>query len=60
MGGFTDLQLAKWFEVNVDTIYQWKHRYPEFAEALKVGKAETDDGGAHHSRRHRWLLRYSR
>ena len=43
MGGFTDLQLAKWFEVNVDTIYQWKLRHPEFAEALKVGKAETDD-----------------
>ena len=28
---------------NVDTIYQWKPRHPEFAEALKVGKAETDD-----------------
>ena len=33
--GFTDLQLAKWFEVNVDTIYQWKLKYPEFAEALR-------------------------
>jgi len=43
MGGFTDLQLAKWFEVNVDTIYQWKLQHPEFAEALRVGKAETDD-----------------
>ena len=43
MGGFTDLQLAKWFEVNVDTIYQWKLKHPEFADALKVGKAETDD-----------------
>jgi hypothetical protein len=41
--GFTDLQLAKWFEVNVDTIYQWKLKHPEFAEALRVGKAETDD-----------------
>jgi hypothetical protein len=29
--------------VNVDTIYQWKLKHPEFAEALKVGKAETDD-----------------
>jgi hypothetical protein len=28
---------------NVDTIYQCKPRHPEFAEALKVGKAETDD-----------------
>src|SRR5262249_34676163 len=43
MCGFTDTQLAKWFEVNVDTIYQWRLKHPEFAEALKVGKAETDD-----------------
>jgi uncharacterized protein YjcR len=40
--GYTDLQLAKWFEVNVDTIYHWKLRHPEFAEALKVGKAEQE------------------
>jgi hypothetical protein len=37
------MQLAKWFEVNIDTIYHWKLKHPEFAEALKVGKAETDD-----------------
>src|SRR5215813_13325974 len=43
MCAFTDAQLAKWFEVNVDTIYQWRLKHPEFAEALKVGKAETDD-----------------
>ena len=43
MGGFTDMQLAEWFQVNIDTIYQWKLKHPEFAEALKVGKAETDD-----------------
>jgi hypothetical protein len=41
--GFIDLQLAQWFKVNIDTIYQWKIKHPEFAEALKVGKAETDD-----------------
>jgi hypothetical protein len=41
--GFIDLQLAQWFKVNVDTIYQWKLKHPEFADALKVGKAETDD-----------------
>jgi hypothetical protein len=40
--GFTDMQLAKWFEVNVDTIYQWKLKHPECAEALKVGKAEIE------------------
>jgi hypothetical protein len=41
--GFIDLQLAQWFKVNIDTIYQWKLKHPEFAEALKVGKAEIDD-----------------
>ena len=41
--GFTDLQLAEWFEVNIDSIYQWKLKHPEFSEALKVGKAEIDD-----------------
>jgi uncharacterized protein YjcR len=40
---FTDTQLADWFEVSVRTINEWKLKHPEFAEALKVGKAETDD-----------------
>ena len=29
--------------MNIDTIYQWQHKYPEFKEALRVGKAATDD-----------------
>jgi hypothetical protein len=41
--GFIDLQLAEWFKVNIDTIYHWKLKHPEFAEALKVAKAEIDD-----------------
>ena len=40
---FTDAQLADWFEVSVRTINEWKLKHPEFAKALKVGKAETDD-----------------
>jgi hypothetical protein len=40
---FTDAQLADWFEVSVRTINEWKLRHLEFAEALKTGKAETDD-----------------
>jgi len=40
---FTDAQLADWFEVSVRTINEWKLKHPEFAEALKVGKAETND-----------------
>ena len=43
MCGFTDTQLAEWFEVAPRTLAEWKLQHPEFAEALKVGKAETDD-----------------
>ena len=41
--GFMDMQLAEWFEVTEKTINNWKLAHPEFAEALRVGKAETDD-----------------
>src|SRR5262249_16235513 len=40
---FTDTQLADWFEVSVRTINEWKLKHQIFAEALKIGKAETDD-----------------
>jgi hypothetical protein len=40
---FTDAQLADWFEVSVRTINEWKLKHAEFGEALKLGKAETDD-----------------
>jgi hypothetical protein len=40
---YTDAQLADWFEVSVRTINEWKLKHPDFVEALKVGKAETDD-----------------
>jgi hypothetical protein len=40
---FTDTQLAEWFEVSARTLAEWKLEHPEFAEALKLGKAETDD-----------------
>lgn len=43
MCGFVDMQLADWFDVCIDTIYKWKLAHPKFAEALKVGKAETDE-----------------
>ena len=41
--GYTDEQLADWFEVCVKTINNWKLSHPEFDQALRVGKAETDD-----------------
>lgn len=41
--GATDIELADFFEVNVATIYRWRHREPKFCEALKVGKDACDD-----------------
>ena len=41
--GFIDIQLADWFKVTEKTINNWKLAHPEFAEALRVGKQETDD-----------------
>ncbi|MGH1360993.1 MAG: helix-turn-helix domain-containing protein [Burkholderiaceae bacterium] len=40
--GATDEQLADFFEVHVDTIYEWKKVHPEFSEALKEGKFAAD------------------
>lgn len=40
--GATDEQLADFFEVCEDTIYEWKGVYPKFSEALKKGKIQAD------------------
>lgn len=42
-GGFTDVKLAKLFNCNADTIYEWKKDHPEFSEAIKKGKLEHDN-----------------
>lgn len=41
--GATDQELANFFEVDVRTIYRWKHDHDEFCQALKVGKDVADD-----------------
>lgn len=41
--GATDLELADFFEVDVSTVYRWKHTHPDFCEALLVGKDALDD-----------------
>lgn len=41
--GATDIEVADFFEVNVRTIYRWKHDYPEFCHALNVGKEKADE-----------------
>lgn len=40
--GATDNDLAKFFDVNVDTIYEWKKKHREFSEALRRGKTAAD------------------
>lgn len=41
--GATDQEIADFFEVNVRTIYRWKVSFPEFSQALNIGKAEADE-----------------
>ena len=41
--GFTDEKLAEFFEVSEDTITAWRLKHVEFARAVRVGKAETDN-----------------
>jgi hypothetical protein len=41
--GATDIEVADFFEVDVRTIYRWKHDHPEFCQALNVGKDKADE-----------------
>ena len=41
--GATDQELADFFDVDVRTIYRWKHNHDEFCQALKSGKAVCDE-----------------
>lgn len=41
--GATDVEMADFFEVDVATFYRWKNIHLEFCEALKLGKAASDD-----------------
>jgi len=40
--GATDKDMADFFEVAEDTIYEWKKVHQEFSETLKRGKLEAD------------------
>ena len=40
--GATDKELADFFEVNEDSIHEWKKRYPEFSESIRAGKSFAD------------------
>lgn len=41
--GATDQELADFFEVDVRTIYRWKHTHDAFCQALIDGKTAADD-----------------
>lgn len=41
--GATDIEVADFFEVDVRTLYRWKGENELFCQALKAGKAESDD-----------------
>jgi uncharacterized protein YjcR len=40
--GLTDEELAHVFEVNEDTIYEWKKKHIEFSDSIKRGKDIAD------------------
>lgn len=40
--GATDMEFADFFEVDVRTIYRWKHDHDDFCQAIKVGKEVAD------------------
>ena len=41
--GATDPETAEAIGIDVATLYRWRHAHPEFCDALKVGKEESDD-----------------
>lgn len=45
--GATDKELADFFDVNQDTIYEWQEKYPEFSESIRAGKVKADALVAH-------------
>lgn len=40
--GLTDEQIAAKMGIGTTTLYEWRNRFPEIAEALKKGKAPVD------------------
>jgi hypothetical protein len=41
--GAVDVEIARFFKVDLSTISKWKHDFPIFSEALKAGKSQADD-----------------
>lgn len=45
--GATDTEIADFFEVDVRTVYRWKHTHPDFCQALNAGKTSADERVTH-------------
>ena len=43
VNGATDFEVAEELGVSARTIYRWKAQFPEFRQALKIGKELADD-----------------
>lgn len=41
--GATDIELADFFEIDVRTLYRWKHTNEEFCQAVTCGKDQADE-----------------
>ena len=41
--GATDREIAEYLEIGETTLYRWRHEYPEFREALAMGKEFADE-----------------
>lgn len=41
--GATDIEMADFFEVDVRTLYRWKHDHEEFCQAVTCGKDVADE-----------------
>ena len=41
--GFTDEEIADFFDVTIRTIYRWQTKYPEFRQSVVLGKSPVDD-----------------
>lgn len=41
--GATDIELADFFDIEVRTLYRWKHDHEAFGQAIRAGKDALDD-----------------
>jgi hypothetical protein len=41
--GYTDKELADYFEIQESTLNLWKHAHPSFMESLRAGKEDADE-----------------